>query len=822
MSAGKVRQGGVFVEIGADARQFFSALQRVNRQIASAGRAMQSFGAKMAAVGTALAAPLALAARQFATFDDAIRATAAVSGATGAALQSMNDRARELGATTSFTAVQVANLMTELGRAGFKPDEINAMTGSVLNLARATGTEASRAAGIMSATLRQFGLDAGDAARSADVLTKAANATFNTVEGLGESLKYAGPVAKELGMSLEDTVAILGVLGNVGIQGSSAGMALKRLSVISAASGDQLQELFGISNTDAAGNLKPLVDVLEEINQVTAGMPVADRTAKMAKAFGLLGITSASVLSNTAGGVRGLADELRNAQGTAANTAKEMDAGLGGSMRIALSAIEGTALAVGEALAPSLQKLVDGVAAVAGGLTKFVKDNEDVVVSFAKGVGVFVVAGGALVALGASVQVASFALGGLLKVFVALPATILSSVAALAKYIMATVAAGVASVFAAAKAAAAWIAATAPLWLVAAAVAGVAAAVYAFGGQIKQVFGAVPGLAGRAGSGIKSGFSGMVQDAIKVFSDLGQTASTTFKGIYDAIVAGDLAGAMDILWDGLQAAWLRGVEGIMSYVDSFVTDFQNTFTYLAANLQTEWNLVMRGMEASWDDVEKLYRKAKNFLSAAFKGADAVALADIAIDNEMAGRVAERNRRYGNADPQAAAETAVAERFQRNDERAAARRAATQAAEQRLGQLVSGQRDTGIFRGQADDVIGSLGTASTMQAVRELAEEFHLLAQTGALTESQLKKFSEAADEAGERIEGDRGAAGTDPDKIKKGGGEAVRSQADVAGTFSAAAVGGMGFGQSIAQKQLDVLKGIHDELKDKEGALVGD
>ena len=212
-SASGIRMGKVFVEIGADPAKFFRALKGVQRSIGRIGASMTSLGTRMALVGGAMAAPIALAARQFAQFDDAIRLTGAVSGATGAGLQKLNDTARELGSTTSFTAVQVASLMTELGRAGFNPDEINAMTGAVLNLARATGTDATASAGIMAATLRQFTLGAGEAARVSDVLTKAANATFNTVEGLGESLKYAGPVAQSLGMSLEETVAVLGVLG---------------------------------------------------------------------------------------------------------------------------------------------------------------------------------------------------------------------------------------------------------------------------------------------------------------------------------------------------------------------------------------------------------------------------------------------------------------------------------------------------------------------------------------------------------------------------------------------------------------------------------
>jgi TP901 family phage tail tape measure protein len=739
-----------------------------------------------------MAAPIALASRQFALFDDAIRLTGAVSGAAGADLQKLNDTARQLGATTSFTAVQVASLMGELGRAGFKPDQINAMTGAVLDLARATGTDATLSAGIMAATLRQFSLGATEATRAADVLTKAANATFNTVEGLGESLKYAGPVAKSLGISLEDTVAVLGVLGNVGIQGSEAGTALRRLSVIAAGSGDELQKIFGITNTDAAGNLKPLVDVLDEINTVTAGMPVAERTAKMAQAFGLLGITSANVLSASADGVRGLANDLRNAGGTAAKTAKEMDAGLGGSIRILLSAIEGTALAIGDAMAPSLQRLGQIAIDVSGGLTKFIKENQELVVSFAKGIAIFIGAGAAILGIGIALKI---------------------------------VAAGMALVLS-------------PLGLILAAVAGLSAAVLSSGSTL---------------------------------SDLAATAQTTFSGVYEAIAGGDLAGAMDILWAGLHAGWLRGVEVVMGYVDSWVALFQNTFTYAGAGIAATWesmwsglvqgantigavvmgvvdNLV-NGVMAAFDAMVAAVRKSWNWVqSFIVKGYD-LARENSKVDSEMTARAAQRQASrpgVGGRMAQAArqnAETArdtqgridamtrgadeIAQgRLNENDRRASDRRDATLAAEGRVADLSRNARDNRAFRGQADSVIGQLGTASSMDQIRELNDEFAALAETGRLTETQLQAFADASESAEKRLD-ESGAvvastAGVDSAAVAEAAAGATNSQAEVAGTFSASAVGGMGFGQSLSQKQVDLLGKIEANTRDIEGGSVKD
>jgi TP901 family phage tail tape measure protein len=774
MSATAVRGGQVFIEIGADPKKFFAALSGLQKRIGQMGSALTNLGGKMAGVGTALALPIGLAMRNFAQFDDAIRATAAVSQASASELQRLTEVARNLGATTSFTAVQVANLMTELGRAGFSPKEIENMTGAVLDLSRATGTDAALSAGIMAATLRQFGLGATEATRAADVLTATANKTFNTVEGLGESLKYAGPVAKELGLSLEDTAAILGVLGNVGIQGSEAGTALRRLGVISAASGEKLQELFGISNQDAAGNLKPLITILDEINDVTANMPVAERTKRMAEAFGLLGITSANVLSKSAGGVSDLAAVLRTAQGTAAKTAKEMDAGLGGSMRITLSAIEGTALAIGDALAPGLQKLVDFIGQVATAVTGFVKENEALVISFAKGVAIFTAAGLAIAGIGAALTLVSAAM-----------AVVLS-----------------------------------PVVLIVAGVAALGVAIAAMSGSL---------------------------------SGLSAIASTTFGSIYDAIVAGDLSGAMDALWAGLYAGWLRGTESLMGAVDPWISMFQNAFTILGAEIYKTWDWtwtsiagafntvgaviqgamdnVINGVMAAWDRLEAGIRKSWNYIQSFFKKGMDLKEENNKVDSEMAARARKRELdrpgvegRVDAADKEnkrkkdemwarqdavdANTEATMAERNAANQSNADARRAATQAAESRATALGRGSREKRAMNQQAEDLGGLVAKAGTLDSLRELSDEFHTLTAAGRLTTEQQDKLAIAFDDATERIMGDGAtiAAGkkeVDPQALADAAAAARASQAEVAGTFSSVGLGGMGFGGSLQQRIAD-------------------
>lgn len=788
----KVRGGSVVVEIGAYAGKLFKALGDVNKHIGKIGSQLSGLGTRMTAFGAALTAPLALATRQFATFDDAIRATAAVSGASGTALQSLNDKARELGATTSFTAVQVANLMTELGRAGFRPDEIEAMTGAVLDLARATGTDATLSAGIMAATLRQFGLGATDAARAADVLTKAANSTFNTVEGLGESLKYAGPVAQSLGMSLEDTTAILGVLGNVGIQGSEAGTALRRLSVISAGAGAELQKIFGVTNTDAAGNLKPLVDILDEINQVTAGMPVAERTAKMADAFGLLGITSANVLSSSADGVKGLAEQLRNAQGTAAATAKEMDAGLGGAMRITMSAIEGTALAIGDALAPTLQYLVEGIGHAASTLTTFIKNNQEMVVSVAKGIATFTAIGAAILGMGVALSAVAAAFGLVLS----------------------------------------------PIGLIVAGVVGLVAAV----NQATGVLGQMAGI-----------------------------ATTAFGGIYDALAAGDLELAMEIMWAGLQAALLRGVNAVMTTIDSWVAFLQNTFTYAAAILVSHWESlwsgivqvlnvnkaivlgvvdnIVNGIMASFDAMVAAVRKSWNWVqSFIVKGYD-LAEENAKVDSEMDARARQREAtRPGitgrvsaalEENKKTAAETQsridgiksnaadIAQgRRDENERRRLERDGQAEALEGRVGELRQTAAERRVVAGQVGELDRSLGSVTSMEELQKLAATFRELRDSGKLSAEQLDRLETSLDAASERVM-EAGMNDRATQQAAAAGAAAAQTQAsnsaaEVVGTFSSAALGQLGFGQSLAQKQLDKLTAIEQNTRDPMAGLVAD
>ena len=143
----------------------------------------------------------------FAGFDARTRQVRAVTGAPEAHFQSLREEAKRLGRTTSFTAGQVAEAMTELGRAGFKPEAILSSTEAVLALARATSTELPRATEIAGAALRGFALPVDQMARVTDVLTATANGSAQTLDDLAEAMKPVAPIAVQAGRSIEETAA---------------------------------------------------------------------------------------------------------------------------------------------------------------------------------------------------------------------------------------------------------------------------------------------------------------------------------------------------------------------------------------------------------------------------------------------------------------------------------------------------------------------------------------------------------------------------------------------------------------------------------------
>ena len=590
-SADAIRAGEAVVSLSADDRLFNRALSRFAGRVRGLGQELR----RLAGAGVGLGFAMTPVVSTFVRFDDAIRQAGAKATATADEFDRMEEHALLLGRTTSFTAAQVADLMTELGTAGFKPDQIIAATGAVLDLARATGTDAALSAKIAAAAINQFGLKAEDSARVADSLTAAANMSATTMEDLGYALTYTGQDAHRLGMSLEDTLAVLGQLANMGMRGEQSGTTLRRLLTLTGAEAEKLHQIFGVTATDARGDLLPLVDVLEQVGKSLEGLGTAEATAKLKDFFGILGITGASAVAEGAAGIRELATGIKGSAGVANRTARQMDAGVGGSWRRLKSAAEGSAIALGKSLAPALAMVAALIEDASGKVTEWIGRNREL----ATGIGALVVGFLALAAAGA----------GLLGLGLAFTAALAPVTAVLAGVRLL----GAATVLAAAGGLRAVRLLGAGLWLllnpvgrtvrlavagfaaVRAAVLAAAASVAAFRAAAIAAYAALAApaialfavklaVAGAVLAGLVYLLPRLGETLGHVFRRIGQAAAgiartlaEAFGGIIAAVKKGDLNLAWEIALKGLEISWLHVVEALRGAWYDFTNFFRDTF-----------------------------------------------------------------------------------------------------------------------------------------------------------------------------------------------------------------------------------------------------
>ncbi len=572
MTAGAkgIRAGKAFVELFADDSRLVRGLRSAQRRLRAFGSVVSNMGRRMALASVATAAPIAIATKIFASFSDQMAKVRAVTGASETAFGSLNDRAKELGRTTSFTASQVAGAMVELGRAGFKPDAILNSIEGVLDLARATDTDLPRAAEIAGAALRGFSLDSAEAGRVADVLTATANNSSQGLEDIGEALKVVAPIAVEAGESLEDTAAALGVLANNGIKGSLAGNSVARAyKNLSTSNAQKLLKSVGVEAVDSSGNLRKLADILSELGQVTKGFGSAKKLELFESLFGR-GQAAALKLASPTANFKDLQQVMNAAQGTAKKTAKTMDDTLGGSFRMLASALEGIAIAVGSALQGSLRAFTDRLTELSGWITKVVSNNRDFVVSLLKGIAIIGAAGVSLIVLGSVFTGLSATIGAVMTIFGLLKVVIL----------------GIGAAFGALLS---------PIGLA-------VAAVVDLGAVILQ----------------QTGLGAQATDFLgEKFNNLKDTVLTSWQGIRDAIAAGDLEGAFRIVVLTLKLLWQQTIAVLKKGWIGFKQVFQQAIADGLKVVMDLFSLSVKDLVSAFVGIEKAWVHTTAFLGDAW-------------------------------------------------------------------------------------------------------------------------------------------------------------------------------------------------------------
>ncbi|MBR2654685.1 MAG: phage tail tape measure protein [Lachnospiraceae bacterium] len=240
----------------------------VGGKIKTAGDDLTNFGRAITPVSAAAAAGLGAAAKSFMDFEAGMSKVAAISGATGSDLDALTEKAKEMGATTKFSASESAEAFTYMAMAGWKTEQMLDGIAPIMNLAAASGEDLATTSDIVTDALTAFGLKAEDAGRFADVLAAASSNANTNVAMMGESFKYAAPIAGSLGYSIEDTAVALGLMANSGIKADMAGTSLRNMLNRMAKPTKESQmamDRLGLSLADANGNMYSLREIMEQM-----------------------------------------------------------------------------------------------------------------------------------------------------------------------------------------------------------------------------------------------------------------------------------------------------------------------------------------------------------------------------------------------------------------------------------------------------------------------------------------------------------------------------------------------------------------------------
>jgi len=345
------------VKIGADISSLSKGLKTAQSKLMKLSSSLTSIGTSLTMKVTM---PLVLFAKQAlqtsATFEQSMANAASVSGATGEELERMTALAREMGKTTVFSASEAADAMYYMASAGYKVEEMANAIEPILNLASATQSDLAFTTDTVIATLNQFQLDSSEAGRVSNVFASAIGNSQATLEKLGYSMNYVGPVANSLGWSLEETTGALSVLYNAGYDGSMAGTSLRQSLVAlmnPSSSAKKIFEQLGIELT----KLDPTTNKFSDIVNTLAQSGIT--TAQAMEVFGdRAGPGMMALLAQGGDAIADMTESITGTNSAAEMAAKQVDT-MQGSAKLMKSMMEDIAISIGDVLIPILRKLME-------------------------------------------------------------------------------------------------------------------------------------------------------------------------------------------------------------------------------------------------------------------------------------------------------------------------------------------------------------------------------------------------------------------------------------------------------------------------------
>lgn len=348
-------QASKWTKAGESLEEFSNKVTRISEKIDGLGSTLTTgLTLPIFAIGTA-------ATTVGNEFEAKMSKVQAIAGATKEELEKLTDTAIELGSKTSFSSSQVAEGMENLASAGFDTNEIIKSMPGLLDLAASSGTELAAAAEITASAIRGFGLEANTSAHIADVFAEAAARTNAQTEDMGEAMKYVAPVAKTVGLSIEETAAAIGIMSDAGVKGSQAGTTLRggltRIVKPTKMVRDAMQEL-GVEFYNSNGKMKSLTEIIQTLQEHTKGLTDETKNQALAQIFGTEALSGMLALVNRGSSeLESMTKSFKECDGAAAEMAETMLDNTAGSLESLSGSFESAGIAIQKALSPQIRDL---------------------------------------------------------------------------------------------------------------------------------------------------------------------------------------------------------------------------------------------------------------------------------------------------------------------------------------------------------------------------------------------------------------------------------------------------------------------------------
>ncbi len=609
----------------------YAALEKIDQT----GKKFQQVGDKVAGVGktltTHVTAPIvgigAAAVKTTADFDAQMSKVQAISGATGEEFDDLRAKAREMGSKTKFSASEAGEAFEYMAMAGWKTEDMLEGVEGIMNLAAASGEDLGTTSDIVTDALTAFGLSAKDSGHFADILAAASTNANTNVSMLGESFKYAAPVAGSLGINAEDTSVALGLMANSGIKASQAGTSLRTGLTNLAKPTKQMQTYMDrynialVENDDGSINLR---ETMISLREKMGGLSESEQAAAASAIFGKNSMAGwLSIINASDEDFNKLTGAIDNCDGSAESMAEIMQDNLSGQLTILKSQLEELAISFGDLLMPIIRKVVAAVQGFVDKLNSMSDSQREAIIkvlALAAAIGPF------LLILGKMISTVGSAMSGF---------------ASLGKGIMAlsTKMQGLGGISGVLGKAIGFL--TSPIGLVIAAVAVLVAAfvhlwqtneefrekVTAIWNRVKEIFsGFVEGIKerldalgidfGKITETIKKiwdGFCSLLAPvfiaAFEIITNVLETILGVLTGLFD-VFAGIFTGDWDMVWTGVKeifsSIW-NGIKGIFESVLNMIKGIANTVLgWFGTNWETVWTSVKSFFEGVWNGIKTFF------------------------------------------------------------------------------------------------------------------------------------------------------------------------------------------------------------------------